>query len=101
MSTRRLRGLRLPLLLAVLGFLAYARWSLNGEPASKVWRTTPADQEALYSMQERIQSATRRVMTAVVAVKDAKAGTSSSETPSGPETYCSGVIITEDGLILS
>ncbi len=101
MSTRLLRVLRLPLLLAVLGILAYARWSLNWEPAPKVWMTTPADQEALYSMQERIQSATRRVMPTVVAVKVGKADASSPGTPSGPEPYNSGVIITADGLILS
>src|SRR5258708_34936768 len=95
------RPLRLPLLLAVLGTLAYARGSLNREPAPKVWMTTPADQEALYSMQERIQSATRRVMPAVVAVKYAVADTSSSETPWGTERYASGVIITVDCIILS
>jgi serine protease Do len=98
MSTRRFR---LPLLLAVLGILAYAGWSLHREPAPKVWMTTPADQEALYSMQERVQSATRRVMPAVVAVKYAGADTSSSKTPWGTERYASGVIITIDGLILS
>ena len=63
--------------------------------------TTPADQEALYSMQERVQSATRRVMPAVVAVRSAVADTSSSKTPWGTERYASGVIITIDGLILS
>jgi serine protease Do len=98
MSRRRLW---LPLLLAVLCIMAYALWSLNREPAPKVWKTTPADREAWYSMQERIQSATRRVMPAVVAVKIAAADASSWETHSGTEPYASGVIITEDGLILS
>jgi S1-C subfamily serine protease len=84
-----------------LGILAYAQWPLNGEPVPKVWKTTPADQEALYSMQERVQSATRRVMPAVVAVRYAVADTSSSKTPWGTVRYASGVIITTDGLILS
>lgn len=103
MSTRHLRGLRLPLLLAVLGILAYARWPLNRAPAPTVWRTTPADQKALHSMQERIRLATLRVMPAVVAVRYAyaKEGASSLETRSGPEPYASGVIITADGLVLS
>ena len=101
LSTRRLRGLRLPLLLAVSGILAYAGWSLNREPVPKLWKTTPSDLEGWYSMQERIQSATRRVMPAVVAVKLAVADTSSWETRSGTEPYASGVIITKDGIILS
>jgi S1-C subfamily serine protease len=100
-TRRRIRVLRLPLLLLFLAILAYARWQLNRDPAPKEWMTTPGDQEALHSLQERIQSATGRVMSAVVAIKEAHAATSSSETPRVSEPYASGVIITADGLILS
>jgi serine protease Do len=98
-TRRRIRVLRLPLLLAVLGILAYALWWQNRAPSPKVWKTTPANLEALHSMQERIQEATRRVLPAVVAVKAAGNDTSSSLRISEP--YASGVIITADGLILS
>jgi serine protease Do len=100
MATRRgIRALRLPLLLAVLGILAYALWWQNRAPSPKQWKTTPANLQALHSMQERIQEATRRVLPAVVAIKEAANETSSALRIS--ETNASGVIITADGLILS
>jgi len=104
MSMRhRLWVLRLPLLLAVAGILGYTKWHLTREPTPKVSITTPADREALRSLQERVQAASRRVMPAVVAVEEATSASppAGTEKPRDHRSYSSGVIITADGLILS
>jgi serine protease Do len=101
MSMSRIRSLRLTLLVGLLGMLPCAVWSLNLKPAPKVWKTTPANQEALLILQERIRSAARRAMPAVVAVRSVGVDPSSPNTAWQSERYASGVIITTDGLIVS
>ena len=61
--------------------------------------TTPADPDALRSLQERIQAATERVTGAVVAVEGPQPA--AARLGAFQPQYCSGVIITPEGLILS
>jgi serine protease Do len=100
MSTPRLRVLRLPILLTIMCILAYAHCLRNREPAPNEWMTTPANQDALRTLQARIQSAALRVMPAVVAVAEASAQ-SGTEKRRDSTRYASGVIVTADGLIVS
>jgi S1-C subfamily serine protease len=98
---RRLGITILPILLTVLALLVCARcFSLRKQNRPpRIPATTPADPDALRSLQERIQGATRRVIGAVVAVEEPQPAGAARSRRFRP--YCSGVIITPDGLILS
>ncbi len=106
-TSQRVWRARLPILLATLAVLASARWLQGQERVTdnrtpRTWETTPANRDSLGSLQERVQAVSRRVMPAVVAVEEAEAASpSGTEKPRVSRHYASGVIITEDGLILS
>ena len=76
-------------LAACLGALAVAKWHPRWDWSSEIIADTPRDVEALRVLEARVEAVSRKVMPAVVAV----------ETPEG--SFCSGVIMTADGLVLS
>jgi hypothetical protein len=88
------------ILLAVSTLLVCARWLpiRKRKHPPRIPATTPADPDALRSLQERIQAATRRVMGAVVAVEEVQPAGATRLRDFRP--YCPGVIITPEGLIL-
>ena len=87
---RRFRIPKLPVIMAVSATMALAMWFRSRDQVRETVSTTPRSRPAFRSLQERVQSASQRVMPAVVAV----------ELPGGVSSS-SGVIITTDGLILS
>ncbi len=94
---------RLPILLATLAVLAYAKWYPSQERVPETFATTPAGLRALHSMQVRVQTSALKVSSAVVAVENAESAsaTPGSKKPRVFQPLCSGVIITADGLVLS
>lgn len=94
---------KLPVLVAVLAIWVLAMWLRSRDRAPDTCASTPANREALRSLQQRVQAASQRVVPAVVAIELPRVVSTSSaaEKPRVFHPYGSGVIITADGLILS
>ena len=102
-SCRRLRIPRLSAMAAVLAVLSLGCWLWRRDRVPQTYASTPTTREGLRSLQQRVQEASQKVMPAVVAIALPPLPTSSStsENPHRGLPYCSGIIITKDGLILS
>jgi serine protease Do len=98
MSRPSRANIRLGILFTVLGLVAYAKWGCHSNPDA-VLASTPSDAAALRALQARVQAAAKKVMPTIVAVQDA--GAPSDRNSRRFQSFCSGVIITADGLVLS
>jgi serine protease Do len=100
---RRVRLTKLSILLTVLAILICVRWLPIRKYPPRIPATTPANLDALRSLQLDIQTASRRVTRAVVAIEVPQASSPPSEVRKSRvfQPYCSGVIIAPEGLILS
>ena len=99
MSHRRVKPSRLSILLMLLAALAFAKWYQVSDHSPLPIVSTPTDIAALRALQARVQAAARKVLPAIVAVRNAEPLV--DDKPHIYKQYCSGVIITADGLVLS
>jgi serine protease Do len=99
MSHRRVKPSRLSILMMLLAALAFAKWNQASDHSPPPVASTPTDIAALRALQARVQAATRKVLPAIVAVRNAEPLV--DDKPHIYKQYCSGVIITVDGLVLS
>ena len=102
MLPRARSAVRLSVLIAVFASLVYAKWYQAQEQRPRRFASTPVDVDALRSLQERVRSAARSTMPAVVAVENAESAFSDEKDYTRKfQPYCSGVIIAPEGLVLS